>query len=104
MTIGLGAFGRAAAGAVAGAAGGVASSASGSGSPTTSAMRLESGDHSKPCRRPLTLVNCWASPPLRSSSHTWLPLARPGRDEVKARYLPSGLQRGEDSLSMLKVI
>src|SRR6185503_10311539 len=34
----------------------------------------------------------------------WLPRALPGRDEVNERYLPSGLQRGEFSLSELKVI
>src|SRR5690242_16574555 len=44
-----------------------------------------------------------ASPPLRSSSQTWLPRALPGRPEVNDRYLPSGLNRGELSLSLLKV-
>src|SRR6185295_1932102 len=79
-------------------------SASGSGSPTTKASRFESGDHSYPCKRPLSAVNCIASPPLRSSSQTWLPFVGPGREEVNARYLPSGLQRGELSLSALEVI
>src|SRR6185369_979897 len=81
-----------------------AASASGSGSPTTSAKRFESGDHSWPCKRPLSSVSCIASPPLRSSSQTWLPRALPGRDDVNDRYLPSGLKRGEFSLSLLKVI
>src|SRR6185369_3531716 len=76
----------------------------GSGSPISSASRLESGDHSCPCRRPLSSVSCVASPPLRSSSHTWLPRVLPGRDDVKEMYLLSGLQRGELSLSWLKVI
>src|SRR5690242_1773718 len=77
---------------------------SGSGSPTTSTRRFESGDHSCPCKRPLSSVSCIASPPLRSRSQTWLPRALPGRDEVNEMYLPSGLQRGEPSLSWLKVI
>src|SRR5215216_1206500 len=81
-----------------------AGSDSGSGSPRTSASRFESGDHSCPCKRPLRSVSCIASPPLRSRSHTWLPRALPGREEVNERYLPSGLQRGEFSLSLLKVI
>src|SRR6185436_1901679 len=98
MTIGLGTRG------VAPGCGDGAGSDSGSGSPTMSARRFESGDHSCPCRRPLISVSCIASPPLRSSSHTWLPRALPGRDEVNERYLPSGLQRGEFSLSELKVI
>src|SRR4051794_501827 len=118
MTIGFGAFGRggvAAAGAapdgvVDGAAGdpvvsaGALVSPSGSGSPITSASLLESGAHSKPWTRPLVSVSWYASPPLRSISHTWLPFAGPGRPDVNARYFPSGLQRGEPSLSWLKVI
>src|ERR1041384_7239367 len=79
-------------------------SASGSGAPTTSPRRFESGDQSCPCTRPLSAVSCIASPPLRSRSQTWLPRVLPGRDDVKERYLPSGLQRGELSLSLLKVI
>jgi len=31
-------------------------------------------------------------------------LALPGRDDVKARYFPSGLKRGDVSLSVLDVI
>src|SRR6185437_16048382 len=98
MTIGLGTRG------VAPGCGDGAGSDSGSGSPTMSARRFESGDHSCPCKRPLSSVSCIASPPLRSSSHTWLPRALPARDDVNERYLPSGLQRGEFSLSWLKVI
>src|SRR6185369_10005795 len=98
MTMGLGTRG------VAPGCGDGAASASGSGSPISSASRLESGDHSCPCRRPLSSVSCVASPPLRSSSHTWLPRVLPGRDDVNEMYLPSGLQRGEVSLSWLKVI
>src|SRR5918992_842571 len=79
-------------------------SASGSGSPITRARRFESGDHSCPCNRPLISVSCIASPPLRSNSQTWLPRAFPGREEVNERYFPSGLQRGELSLSLLNVI
>jgi hypothetical protein len=33
-----------------------------------------------------------------------LPRALPGREEVKEMYFPSGLQRGEFSLSLLNVI
>jgi hypothetical protein len=33
-----------------------------------------------------------------------LPRALPGRDEVNDKYLPSGLQRGNRSLSLLNVI
>src|SRR6185369_10179930 len=97
MTIGLGTRG------VAPGCGDGAGSDSGSGSPTTSASRFESADHSCPCKRPLISVSCMASPPLRSSSQTWLPRALPGLDDVNERYLPSGLQRGELSLSWLKV-
>src|SRR6185295_824521 len=98
MTIGLGTRG------VAPGCGDGPGSDSGSGSPITSASRFESGDHSCPCKRPLISVSCIASPPFRSRSHTWLPRALPGRDEVNEMYLPSGLQRGELSLSELKVI
>src|SRR5690349_15371939 len=45
-----------------------------------------------------------ASPPFRSRSQTWLPRALPGRDDVNEMYFPSGLQRGELSLSLLNVI
>src|SRR5215213_11339889 len=98
ITIGLGTRG------VAPGCGDGAGSDSGSGSFMTSASRFESGDHSCPCKRPLSSVSCIASPPLRSRSQTWLPRALPGRDEVNEMYLPSGLQRGELSLSLLKVI
>src|SRR6476660_4267050 len=98
MTMGLGTRG------VAPGCGDGPGSDSGSGLPITSARRFESGDHSCPCKRPLISVSCIASPPLRSSSQTWLPRALPGRDDVNERYLPSGLQRGEFSLSLLKVI
>src|SRR5215213_2468890 len=98
MTMGLGTRG------VAPGCGDGAGSDSGSGSAINSASRFESGDHSCPCKRPLSSVSCIASPPLRSRSHTWLPRALPGRDEVNEMYLPSGLQRGELSLSVLKVI
>src|SRR5437899_1795837 len=104
MTIGLGALARPLGplAPCAVSAGGRAES--GSGSPITSARRLESGDHSYPCRRPFTSVSWNASPPLRSRSHTCEPRALPGRDDVNERYLPSGLQRGDDSLSCPHVI
>src|SRR6185503_20275447 len=98
MTIGFGTRG------VAPGCGDGFGSASGSGSPITSARRLESGDHSCPCKRPFNSVSCIASPPLRSKSQTWLPRVLPGRDDVNERYLPSGLKRGELSLSLLNVI
>src|SRR5215471_15584284 len=80
-----------------------ASGESGSGSAIVSARCFESGDHSYACRRPFASVSWNASPPRRSSSQTWLPFALPGRDEVNDRYLPSGLNRGLDSLSLLDV-
>src|ERR1044072_8839551 len=95
MTMGLGTRG------VAPGCGDGPGSASGSGSPITSTSRFESGDHSCPCKRPLISVSCMASPPLRSRSHTWLPRALPGRDDVNEMYLPSLLQRDVPSPSDL---
>ncbi len=43
-----------------------------------------------------------ASPPVRFISHTWPPF-EPCRDETNDRYLPSGLQRGDDSPSGVEV-
>src|ERR1051326_5243346 len=106
MTIGFGALGRGGVepgAALAGGSGWLAGS-SGSGSPITSAIFLPSGDHSKLCRRPLVSVSWYASPPDIGSTQTCEPFAGPGRPEVKARSLPSGLHFGEPSLSMLKVI
>src|ERR1051325_3328723 len=97
MTIGFGGLALA-------PAAGAADASSGSGSPITSTKRFESGDHSIDCRRPLKSVNCIASPPPRSSNQIWLPLFGPGLDDVNARYFPSGLQRGDVSLSGENVI
>src|SRR2546430_9584194 len=99
MTMGFGVFGLAGAPPPSLPGG----SASRSGSAITSARRFESGDHSWLSKRPFISVICSASPPLRSSSQTWSPLAFPGRDDVNDRYLLSGLQRGDDSLSWLEV-
>src|SRR5690242_16194354 len=70
----------------------------GSGSLTTSTRRVLSGDHAKSDTPPLTSVSLLASPPTRFINHTW-PFLASWREERKARYLLSGLQRGVDSLS-----
>src|SRR4030095_15923131 len=78
----------------------------GSGSLTTSTSRVLSGDHSKSSTPPLLSVSFSASPPLRLSNQTCEPFffsSSPRRDVVNARYLPSGLHRGCDSLSLLEV-
>src|SRR6478736_7374252 len=52
---------------------------------------------------PLISVSCSASPPARLRSHTCAPFffsSSSPRDARNARYLPSGLQRGVDSLSL----
>src|ERR1035441_6281132 len=102
MTIGLGAFAFAPGAAPAGR-----SSSAGSLAPGPAITRgsfLPSGDQSYELSRPFTSVNCCASPPLRSSSHTWLPLALPGRLDRNASQRPSGLHRGALSLSGLVVV
>src|ERR1035437_2354995 len=102
MTIGLGAFAFAAGAAPAGRS----SSAGALGAPAALTRRsfLPSGDQSYELSRPFTSVNCCASPPFRSSSHTWLPLAFPGRLDRNASQRPSGLHRGALSLSGLVVM
>src|SRR5512143_1693369 len=62
----------------------------------TSARRAASGDQTNEDTPPLTDVTRSASPPRRSSSHTWPP-SLPWREERKASQRPSGLQRGDDS-------
>src|SRR5579872_305709 len=101
MTIGLGGRAGAAALPVRGAPPFSASGSSLSRMMNTSLF--ESGDHEYSESRPLTSVNCCASPPRRSSTHTCVPFALPGRPEVNERYLPSGLQRGAPSESVLFV-
>ena len=66
------------------------------------AKRLLSGDQAHSAIPPLMSVSFSASPPARSRSQTCPPFAF-WRDELKARYLPSGLQRGRLSLSGLDV-
>src|SRR4029079_836736 len=51
---------------------------------------------------PLTSVSLTASPPARFISQSCAPFA-PWREERNARYFPSGLQRGDDSLSAEEV-
>src|ERR1039457_118315 len=102
MTIGLGAFAPAAGAAPAGRSSSAGSL--GSRSAIASSNCFPSGDQSYEVRRPFTSVNCCASPPLRSSSHTWLPLAFPGRLDRNDSQRPSGLQRGALSLSGLLVM
>src|ERR1035437_3548111 len=102
MTIGLGAFAFAPGAAPAGRS--ASAGSLGSRSPITSRSFFESGDQSYEVSRPLTSVNCCASPPLRSSSHTWLPLTFPGRLDRNDSQRPSGLQRGALSLSVLVVM
>src|SRR5712692_9299632 len=69
-----------------------ASTSSGLGSWRISTRRVLSGDHSKSLTPWAVSVRRNPSPPRRFSSHTWLLPAL--REERKARYLPSGLQRG----------
>src|SRR6266436_2905431 len=79
-----------------------ASASSGLGSWRIRTRRVLSGDHSKSLTPCATSVSFCASPPRRSSSHTWfLPALRA---DVNARYLPSGLQRGcaEESPSAVR--
>src|SRR5262245_61359248 len=75
-------------------------SASGSGSVTTRTSFLESGDQSKSSTPPLSAVIFSASPPVRGRSQTCETSLSSLRLERKARYLPSGLQRGLDSDSL----
>src|SRR5215471_15151350 len=75
----------------------LASNSSGEGSRSTSTNRLPSGDHSKSSTSWTVSVNRCASPPDRLSKYTWLFPSFPspsGRDEVNARYWPSGDHRG----------
>src|SRR5262249_41854126 len=70
------------------------STSSGVGSWRTTTRRLPSGAHSKVSTSWTVSVSFWASPPRRLRSQTWvLPSLRAER---KAKYLPSGLQRGWD--------
>src|SRR5262245_40705043 len=76
---------------------------SGSGSVTTRTSFRLSGDQSKSSTPPFSELTFSASPPVRGSSHTWETSLSSSRLERKARYFPSGLQRGEDSDSLLVV-
>src|SRR5882672_11149325 len=70
----------------------LAASSSSEGSRRTTTRRVLSGDHAKSSTSCGVSVTCWASPPDRLSSQICvLPSLRAER---KARYLPSGLQRG----------
>src|ERR1017187_1969461 len=71
--------------------------------PTSRRRRFESGDHEYSGTLPSTVVSCVASPPVRGSSHTCVPLSLSARAERKASHFPSGLQRGADSASLLDV-
>src|SRR5260370_27488159 len=102
--MGLGAFAPAPAPAPPPAGRSSSAGALGSRSAITRSSFLPSGDQSYEVSRPFTSVSCCASPPLRSSSHTWLPFAFPGRLERNASQRPSGLQRGALSLSGLLVM
>src|SRR6185436_1941505 len=77
--------------------------ASGSGSETTRTSLLPSGDQSKSSTPPFSSVTFSASPPVRGRSQTWEASLSSSRLERNARYLPSGLQRGEVSESLLVV-
>src|SRR5229473_42717 len=69
-----------------------AANSSSDGSRRITTRRVLSGDHAKSSTSCGVSVRCWASPPERSRSQTCvLPSLRAER---KARYLPSGLQRG----------
>src|SRR4030081_1898657 len=69
-----------------------AASSSSEGSRRTTTRRVLSGDHAKSSTSCGVSVTCWASPPDRLRSQICvLPSLRAER---KARYLPSGLQRG----------
>src|SRR5688500_2309544 len=94
MTIGLGVFLSSAS---------ASSLSAGSGSLTTRARRLLSGDQTWSDTPPLMSVILTASPPARLRSHTW-PLFAPWRDDTNDRNLLSGLQRGDDSPSGVDVI
>src|SRR5574338_1446881 len=74
----------------------------GSGSLTIMAIRLPSGDQVYSSTLPLTAVTLIASPPARFISQIWAPFVS-CRDDRNARYFPSGLQRGVDSLSAVEV-
>ncbi len=68
----------------------------------TKAMRVLSGDHWIAEAPPFTSLTFRASPPRRSSSQIWAPFfcsSSVPRDATNARYVPSGLQRGDDSSS-----
>src|SRR5688572_20820632 len=65
-------------------------------------MRVLSGDHWMSDTPPLTSLTFTASPPARFSSQICPPFffsSSVPRDATNARYLPSGLQRGDDSPS-----
>src|SRR5687767_12727307 len=74
----------------------------GSGSFTTRASRLPSGDQTWSDTPPLMSVSLMASPPARLRIQT-CPVFAPCRDDTNERYLLSGLQRGEDSPSGVDV-
>ena len=63
-------------------------------------MRVLSGDHWMSPTPPLTSLTFCASPPARLSSQICPPFffsSSVPREATKARYLLSGLQRGDDS-------
>src|ERR1700750_1778507 len=79
------------------------SPASGSGSFTTSARRFPSGDQSRCSTPPWHSVTFSASAPPRGSSQTCAVSFSSSRLDRKARYRPSGLQRGVFSEFLLVV-
>src|SRR5688572_13277958 len=76
------------------------SGSSAGGSRRTMASRVASGDHVYDVTPPLSCVSWRASPPERSSTHTCVPFAAPGRDDRNEISRPSGLQRGDVSFSV----
>src|SRR5688500_16290279 len=65
-------------------------------------MRVLSGDHWMSDTPPLKSLTRCASPPARLSSQICPPRffsSSVPREATNARYFPSGLQRGDDSLS-----
>ncbi len=77
-------------------------SSAGSTSCITKARRVLSGAHWMSLSPPGTSLTFCASPPRRGSSHSCAPFffsSSGPRSERNARYLPSGLHRGEVSLS-----
>ena len=72
----------------------------------TNASRIESGDQTTSDTPPLMSLTFCASPPAAIEQPDLRALffsSSVPRDETNARYLPSGLQRGDDSLSVEKV-